>query len=49
MTVVARVDHAAAAAKVGLDLQPTEVLIFGNPRAGTLLMQTARISELTYR
>ncbi len=42
MTVVARVDHAAAAAKVGLDLQPTEVLIFGNPRAGTLLMQTAQ-------
>jgi uncharacterized protein (DUF302 family) len=42
MTVVARVDHAASAAKVGLDLQPTEVLIFGNPRAGTLLMQTAQ-------
>jgi len=42
MTVVARVDHAAAAAKVGLDLLPTEVLIFGNPRAGTLLMQTAQ-------
>ncbi len=39
MTLVARVDHAAAAAKVGLDLLPTEVLIFGNPAAGTLLMQ----------
>ncbi len=39
MTLIARVDHAAAAAKVGLDLRPTEVLIFGNPAAGTLLMQ----------
>ena len=37
--VVARVDHAAAAAAVGLALAPTEVLIFGNPRAGTPLMQ----------
>ncbi len=42
MTLVASVDHAAAAAKVGLDLRPTEVLIFGNPSAGTLLMQAAQ-------
>ncbi|MBS0235522.1 MAG: DUF302 domain-containing protein [Proteobacteria bacterium] len=42
MTLVARVDHAAAAAKAGLDLRPTEVLIFGNPSAGTLLMQMAQ-------
>jgi uncharacterized protein (DUF302 family) len=42
MTLVARVDHAAAAAKVGLELRPTEVLLFGNPRAGTLLMQAAQ-------
>jgi uncharacterized protein (DUF302 family) len=41
-TVVARVDHAAAAAAVGLALPPTEVLIFGNPRAGTPLMQAAQ-------
>ena len=40
--VVARVDHAAAAATVGLTLAPTEVLIFGNPRAGTPLMQAAQ-------
>jgi uncharacterized protein (DUF302 family) len=39
MTVLARIDHAAAAAKVGLELRPTEVLFFGNPAAGTLLMQ----------
>ena len=40
--VVARVDHAAAATTVGLALAPTEVLIFGNPRAGTPLMQAAQ-------
>jgi uncharacterized protein (DUF302 family) len=40
--VVARIDHAAAAATVGLALAPTEVLIFGNPRAGTPLMQAAQ-------
>ena len=40
--VVARVDHAAAAATVGLALAPTEVLIFGNPKAGTPLMQAAQ-------
>jgi len=42
MTVMARVDHAAAAAKVSLDLRPTEVLFFGNPSAGTLLMQSVQ-------
>jgi len=42
MTVMARIDHAAAAAKVGLDLRPTEVLMFGNPRSGTPLMQAAQ-------
>ncbi len=40
--VLARIDHAAAAANVGLELRPTEVLIFGNPRAGTPLMQAAQ-------
>jgi len=43
MTVMARIDHAGAAAKAGLDLRPTEVLIFGNPRAGTLLMQASQL------
>lgn len=43
MTVMARIDHAGAAANVGLDLRPTEILIFGNPRAGTLLMQASQI------
>ncbi|MGZ5231774.1 MAG: DUF302 domain-containing protein [Burkholderiales bacterium] len=41
-TIVARVDHAAAAAHVGMELRPTEVLIFGNPRLGTPLMQAAK-------
>src|SRR5262245_20005980 len=42
MAVLARIDHAAAAAAVGLELRPTEVLIFGNPRAGTPLMQAVQ-------
>jgi uncharacterized protein (DUF302 family) len=42
MTVIARIDHAGAAAKAGLTLRPTEVVIFGNPRAGTGLMQAAQ-------
>ena len=40
--VLSRVDHAAAAASVGLQLQPTEVVAFGNPRTGTPLMQSAQ-------
>ena len=39
MTVFARIDHAAGASGVGLTLRPTEVMIFGNARAGTPLMQ----------
>jgi uncharacterized protein (DUF302 family) len=42
IAVLARIDHAAAAAKAGMSLRPTEVLIFGNPRAGTPLMQAAQ-------
>ena len=42
MAVIARIDHAGAAAKVGLALRPTEVVVFGNPRAGTGLMQTVQ-------
>jgi uncharacterized protein (DUF302 family) len=39
LTVFARVDHAAGAAEVGLSMRPTELLIFGNARGGTPLMQ----------
>lgn len=38
----ARIDHAAAAKAAGLDLKPTQVLIFGNPRIGTPLMKADR-------
>jgi len=40
LTVFARVDHAAGAAAVGLSLRPTELLIFGNAKGGTPLMQS---------
>jgi uncharacterized protein (DUF302 family) len=40
MTVFARIDHAAGANEVGLKLAPTELLIFGNAKAGTPLMQS---------
>jgi uncharacterized protein (DUF302 family) len=39
LTVFARVDHAAGAASIGLPLRPTAVVIFGNPKGGTALMQ----------
>lgn len=39
MTVFARINHAALAAEVGMALRPTEVILFGNPRGGTPLMQ----------
>ena len=38
-TVVARVDHAGAAAGADMELRPTTLLIFGNPKLGTPLMQ----------
>jgi uncharacterized protein (DUF302 family) len=39
MTIFARIDHGAAADKVGLELPPTVVVVFGNPRAGTPSMR----------
>jgi uncharacterized protein (DUF302 family) len=42
MAVLARIDHAQAATKAGMELRPTEVLIFGNPKAGTPLMQQSQ-------
>ena len=38
--VFADIDHAEGAQKVGLPLRPTHLLIFGNPQAGTPLMQS---------
>lgn len=42
MAVFARIDHTHAASQIGMELRPTEVLIFGNPRMGTPLMQAAQ-------
>lgn len=36
--IAARIDHAAAAKAAGLEMPPTEVIMFGNPRLGTPLM-----------
>jgi len=46
MTVFARVDHAAGAAEVGLPLRPTELILVGNPRGGTPLMQDAQTAGI---
>jgi uncharacterized protein (DUF302 family) len=42
LTIFARIDHAAGATEVGLPLRPTELLIFGNARGGTPLMQSVQ-------
>jgi uncharacterized protein (DUF302 family) len=42
MTVFARIDHAGGAALVGLKLAPNELIIFGNARGGTPLMQSVQ-------
>jgi uncharacterized protein (DUF302 family) len=42
LTVFARIDHTAGAAEAGLPLRPTELLIFGNAKGGTPLMQAAQ-------
>ena len=42
MTIFARIDHAAGAAKVDKALRPTQVLIFGNPQGGTPFMECSQ-------
>src|SRR5215469_7045519 len=39
LQVFARIDHGGGAREAGFDLRPTELLIFGNPKGGTPLMQ----------
>ena len=41
MGVMAQIDHRANASSVGLDMRPTRLVIFGNPKGGTQLMQCA--------
>ena len=40
LTVFARINHAAGAEEAGLALRPTELVIFGNAKGGTPLMQS---------
>ncbi len=42
LTVFARIDHAAGAARIGQSIRPTELLIFGNPEGGTPLIECAQ-------
>ncbi|WP_135501650.1 DUF302 domain-containing protein [Roseovarius aestuariivivens] len=45
-TVFARVDHAGGAASVEMDLAPSQLLIFGNPKLGTPAMQDDPLAGL---
>ncbi|GFE52052.1 hypothetical protein So717_38050 [Roseobacter cerasinus] len=45
-TVFARVDHAAGAAKVDMELRPTQMLMFGNPKLGTPAMLDGQTAGL---
>src|SRR3974390_957293 len=42
LTVFAHVDHAAGAAAVDMPLRPTDLLVFGNAKGGTPLMQSVQ-------
>ena len=42
MTIFARINHAEGAKKVGIDLPPTELIIFGDPKVGSPLMNCNR-------
>lgn len=46
MTVIAKVDHAAAAEKINEILRPTTLLLFGNPQAGTPVMQNSQTAAI---
>ncbi len=39
LTIVAELDHSANAKKAGMELRPTKVIMFGNPKLGTPLMK----------
>jgi uncharacterized protein (DUF302 family) len=46
VTLFAMVDHSGEAAKVGMKMRPTKLLIFGSPKAGTPLMLAAPRSAI---
>jgi uncharacterized protein (DUF302 family) len=41
LKIFARIDHSGEAAKAGLEMRPTQVLLFGSPKAGTPVMLVA--------
>jgi uncharacterized protein (DUF302 family) len=46
ITLFALVDHGGEAAKAGMKMRPTKLLIFGNPKAGTPVMLAAPSSAI---
>jgi uncharacterized protein (DUF302 family) len=46
ITVFARVDHSGEAEKVGLQMPPTQLLIFGSPKGGTPIMLVSPLSAI---
>jgi uncharacterized protein (DUF302 family) len=46
ITIFARIDHSGEAAKVGLTMPPTQLLIFGNPQGGTPIMLAASLAAI---
>ena len=46
MNVFGRINHAEGARKVGQELRPTELVIFGNPKVGTPLMQCGQTAAI---
>lgn len=46
LTIMATINHAANAEKVGLELRPTQLIIFGNPKLGTQLMQSSQTTAI---
>jgi uncharacterized protein (DUF302 family) len=46
MQIFARIDHGAEAKTVGLEMKPTLLLIFGNPKGGTALMVAKRTTAI---
>jgi uncharacterized protein (DUF302 family) len=46
VTLFATVDHSGEAAKVGMKMRPTKLLVFGSPKGGTPLMLAAPSSAI---
>jgi uncharacterized protein (DUF302 family) len=46
VTVFAKIDHAAQAEKAGLTMRPAQLLIFGNPKGGTPVMNAAPLAAI---